>query len=121
MVAINKTKNGVSIKDLFSIHLPSFDSFDSGSNFIEIVVSHVVVHLLVVPENGRLRVSVGHGAKAERRLVTLGAHQLSARTHTHNRGADAEKNLSLKFPFINSKILIPAGLRRHSGRRTLRE
>ena len=95
MVAINKTKNGVSIKDLFSIHLTSFDSFDSGSNFIEIVVSHVVVHLLVVPENGRLRVSVGHGAKAERRLVTLGAHQLSARTQTHTIGEPMQKKTSL--------------------------
>ncbi len=61
-------------------HLPSFDGFDSGSDFVEIVVAHVVVHLLVVPENGRLRVSVGNGAKAERRLVTLGAHKLSADT-----------------------------------------
>jgi hypothetical protein len=48
-----------------------------------------------VPENGRLRVSVGHGAKAERRLVTLGAHELSARTHTHTIGEPMQKKTSL--------------------------
>jgi hypothetical protein len=80
---------------IYLVYLPSFDSFDSGSNFVEIVVAHVVVHLLVVPENGRLRVSVGHGAKAERRLVTLGAHELSARTHTHTIGEPMQKKTSL--------------------------
>lgn len=58
-------------------NLPSFDSIDSGPYFIEIVVTHVIVHLLVVFENRCLRVSVGNGAEAEWRLVTLWADKLS--------------------------------------------
>lgn len=58
---------------LGACYLPSFDSFDSGSYLVEVVVTHVVVHLLVVLENRRFGVSVEDGAKPEWRLVTLGA------------------------------------------------
>lgn len=88
--------------------LPSFDGVYAGSYLIEVVVSHVIVHLFVVLQNGGLGVSVEYSAKAKRGFMALGVGQLSKygreekQHHQESRRKEnkwPQKMLSSIFPF----------------------